>query len=376
MASLTIHIISFDIPFPANYGGVIDVFYKIRALHQAGVGIHLHCFEYKREPASELNKYCTSVQYYPRNTGFRANFGLTPYIVASRISETLVKNLLLDNLPILFEGLHTCGIMGDPRLEGRFLIYRESNIEHHYYQHLFKAEKYPGRKLFFLVESLKLKYFQKILRHASVMLAVSSDDARYLETSFPQSRVIYLPSFHHDDEVRILPGKGNYALYQGKLSVPENSLAAEFLITNIWEDSFPDLMIAGLDPPEWLNRLALQRPNIHIVQNPSDNEMFRLIREAQVNIMVSFQATGLKLKLLNALYSGRFCLVNRDMVAGTSLSELCTIANTPAELKMELQHLFTMEFTHSHIINRESVLQKHYSNQNNCKLLLEILTLR
>ncbi len=374
MASLTIHIISFDIPFPANYGGVIDVFYKIRALHRAGVGIHLHCFEYNREPASELNKYCTSVQYYPRSTGFLTNFSLTPYIVASRISEKLVKNLLSDMHPILFEGLHTCGIMADPRLKGRFLIYRESNIEHHYYQHLFKAEKYPGRKLFFLVESLKLKYFQKILRHASVMLAVSSDDARYLETSFPQNRVIYLPSFHHDDEVRILPGKGSYALYQGKLSVPENSVAAEFLITTIWEDSFPDLLIAGLDPPDWLNRLAANHANIRIIQNPDDGEMFRLISDAQVNIMVTFQPTGLKLKLLNALYSGRFCLVNRDMVAGTSLSELCTIANTPSEIKMELQRLFAMEFTHSHITNRTSVLQQHHSNQNNCKLLVEILT--
>ncbi len=26
-----IHLISFDVPFPADYGGVIDVFYKIKA---------------------------------------------------------------------------------------------------------------------------------------------------------------------------------------------------------------------------------------------------------------------------------------------------------------------------------------------------------
>ncbi len=27
-----LHIISFDIPYPPNYGGVIDVFYKLKAL--------------------------------------------------------------------------------------------------------------------------------------------------------------------------------------------------------------------------------------------------------------------------------------------------------------------------------------------------------
>ena len=32
-----LHIISFDIPWPPNYGGVIDVFYKIKTLSEAGV---------------------------------------------------------------------------------------------------------------------------------------------------------------------------------------------------------------------------------------------------------------------------------------------------------------------------------------------------
>jgi hypothetical protein len=292
------------------------------------------------------------------------------------MSEELVENLLTNDDPILFEGLHTCGIMADKRLKGRFLIYRESNIEHHYYYHLCKAEKNLWKKCYFLAESLKLKYFQQTLRHASVMLAVSRDDTRYLSAAFPAKKVIYLPSFHRDDEVKILPGRGAYALYQGKLSVPENSVAAEYLITRIWEDSFPELLIAGLDPPEWLNNLASQHPNIRIIQNPTDDEMFCLIRDAHVNIMVTFQPTGLKLKLLNALFNGRFCLVNPDMVAGTSLAEMCTIANSPAEFKDKLPHLFSLEFTQNQIIQRKSFLQEHYSNQNNCKLLLEILTLR
>ena len=304
-----------------------------------------------------------------------ANFSLKPYIVAGRVSEDLIKNLLNDHFPILFEGLHTCGILSDPRLNGRFLIYRESNIEHQYYLHLFKAEKNPLKKLFFLSEGLKLKFFQNILRHASVMLAVSRDDANYLAKAFPAKKVVYLPSFHRDEEVNILPGMGSYALYQGKLSVPENSRAAEYLISSVWEGSFPELLIAGLDPPGWLNRLAARHTNIRIIQNPSDDEMFRLIRNAHVNIMVSFQPTGLKLKLLNALFNGRFCLVNPEMVAGTSLGELCSIECNPEGLKKELQHLFKMEFTQNQITKRETVLKDRYSNQNNCKLLSEILNL-
>jgi hypothetical protein len=302
-----------------------------------------------------------------------ANLGLTPYIVSSRISRDLVKNLLNDDYPILFEGLHTCGIISDARLRGRFLIYRESNIEHHYYLHLFKAEKNPWKKMYFLAESARLKLFQKNLRHASVMLAVSRNDADYLADSFPGKKVVYLPSFHRDDEVKSLTGKGIYALYQGKLSVPENSVAAEFLITRVWEDSLPELLIAGCDPPRWLSALASQRPNIRIIQNPADDAMFSLIREAQVNVMVTFQPTGLKLKLLNALFNGRFCLVNPGMVSGTSLEEACIIADSPEGLREELHRIFTLEFTQNEITQRESLLLNHHSNGKNCKLLVDIL---
>ena len=53
-----IHIVAFTIPYPANYGGVIDVFYKIKALYKLGVKINLHCFKYDRTDSIELNKYC------------------------------------------------------------------------------------------------------------------------------------------------------------------------------------------------------------------------------------------------------------------------------------------------------------------------------
>ena len=370
-----LHIISFDIPYPANYGGIIDVFYKIRALHAAGVGIRLHCFQYHRAPVKELERYCSEVIYYPRKSGLIPGLSLRPYIVTTRTQEELIRNLLSDHDPILFEGLHTCGFISDKRLRNRFLIYRESNIEHHYYYHLFKAEKSHWRKMFFLIESIRLKAFQSKLTNASVMLTVSQEDTQYLSLRFPGKKIVYIPSFHRDNDVNILTGKGTYALYQGKLSVPENYLAAEFLIRKVWEDSFPELVIAGLDPPDWLIRSTGSRPNIRVVINPAEDEMTGLIRNAQVNILVTFQSTGLKLKLLNALFNGRYCLVNPAMVSGTSLAELCVLASTPQEFKEKITELFRLEFNDIFIQKRKNILNELHSNQKNCKLLMEILTL-
>jgi hypothetical protein len=69
-----LNIISFNVPYPPDYGGVIDVFNKIRWLSEIGVGIYLHVFTYNRPADKELEKYCEKVFYYKRKTGLRNQF--------------------------------------------------------------------------------------------------------------------------------------------------------------------------------------------------------------------------------------------------------------------------------------------------------------
>jgi hypothetical protein len=63
------------------------------------------------------------------------------------------------------------------------------------------------------------------------------------------------------------------------------------------------------------------------------------------------------------------------MVTGTSLGELCVIAETAPEFKEKLLGLFREEFGGNLIRSRESVLMRDYSNANNCNLLVGMLTL-
>jgi hypothetical protein len=366
-----LHIVSFSIPFPANYGGVIDVFYKLKALHKAGIKIHLHCYQYDRPETPELNLYCESVNYYPRKTGIASQFSLKPYIVESRKSDELLKNLVSDKYPILFEGLHSCYYLNHKALQGRTLIYRESNIEHDYYFNLFKSEKNPGRKAFFLLESMKLKQYQNQLKFATKMLVVSQTDRDYLAKQFPDKEVVYLPSFHGNNEVMSQPGKGDYVLYHGNLSVGENVLAAEYLVKEVFNDIQVPLKIAGLNPSESLKKLVADFKNIELIPNPPQAEMEALIKNAQINILVTFQATGLKLKLLNTLYNGRWMLVNREMLAGTGLESLCEIAADQAEMKKKVIELFNTEFDHSQLLARSELLQKRFSDEANAAKLIE-----
>jgi len=370
-----LHIVSFDVPFPANYGGVIDVFHKIRVLKQAGINITLHCFEYGRGKQPLLEALCHNVYYYRRNTGPIANLSLRPYVVTSRRHPDLLKNLLNDEAPILFEGLHTCELMKHPLLKKRLKIYRESNIEHHYYYNLAKAESNLHKKLFFIIEAIRLRLFQKILNHANLMLTVSEDDNQYLLQHFPGKKIAYLPSFHAHDNVSSIPGKGNYALYQGKLSVAENHLAAKYLIEKVFAGTEIPFIVAGMDPDKTLTDLAARHPNITLIANPGQEAMDKLTAEAQVNVMITFQATGLKLKLINTLYAGRHCLANSLMLAGTNLKELCVIADDADTMKNTLSRLMALPFDESQTnIRRERL--KPFDNPVKLHQLLEFTGLQ
>jgi predicted nucleic acid-binding protein len=370
MSKNILHIISFDIPYPPNYGGVIDVFYKIKTLKRAGIGVILHCYAYGRNESPELEALCENVHYYPRRTGWRTNISLKPYIVNSRQSERLLENLLADSYPILFEGLHTCFYMDDPRLEQRMKIYRESNIEHHYYAHLAKAERNVFKKLFFTIESWRLKLYQQKLKHADLILAVSASDTAYLRQQFPKHHVEYLPSFHPNDDFEVQAGKSDFFLYHGKLSVTENYNAAEYLVEEVFAGLSQQLVIAGMDPPAHLIKKCNAHTNVKLIINPDDATMFGLIRDAQANILVTFQATGLKLKLLNTLFKGRFCIVNPEMVQGTGLDRLCEIAANANELKEKIELVTHKDFDMQEVARRREVLIKNYSNTTNAEKLI------
>ena len=127
---MRLHVVSFQVPYPPRYGGLIDVYYKLKALKQSGVRLTLHTYIYgdaTRQDES-LRQVADEVYYYPRHTGWQAASGRLPYIVQSRRSPLLLEHLLADDAPILFEGLHTCYFLTHPRLAGRELWVRTHNV--------------------------------------------------------------------------------------------------------------------------------------------------------------------------------------------------------------------------------------------------------
>jgi hypothetical protein len=369
-----LNLVSINIPWPANYGGVIDIYYKVKALHDCGVKIILHCFEYGRPRAAELRQVCEEIHYYRRRTGLLANLTRLPYNVYSRKNRRLINNLLGNDYPILFEGLHTCYYLGDRRLKHRFKIFRECNIEHDYYRETGEAERNLVRKCFFRIEASRFERYQKTVADAELMLAVSQTDADCLRREFPHVRVEFMPCFHGNSEVTAGAETVKFLLYHGNLSVKENERAALYLIENVFPRMSPyRCIIAGMNPSDRLRKAASRHYNIRVEGNPSVERVSELIRMAQVNLLVTFQGTGLKLKLLNSLFTGRHVVVNPTMLAGSGLDELCHVVRMPYEMIDTCRELMEKPFTADMLEKRRERLFPVFSDEYQAKRLIDMI---
>lgn len=368
-----LNIVTFDVPYPADYGGAIDVYFQLRAFSQAGIRIILHCFQYAdRKPAVELEVLCEKVYYYNRDMDFKRQCGFLPYSVWSRKNKELIANLLLNDYPILFEGLMSCYYLNDKRLANRKKYYREANIEHQYYLGLAKAEKAWVNKLYYYAESLKMYFYQNVLKKADVLFPIAKDDESYLRKKFPYMKMLFIPAFHQNNVVTSKLGKADYILYHGNLAVPENKKAALFLIYEVFSHLPYRCVVAGRNPDKSICEAASVFPNIKVVSNPSQVEMEQLIADAHIHLLYTCQPTGLKLKLLNVLHQGRFVVLNQLMLAGSGLDGLCVVANTPHEMIKCCIDLWDKDFLKEERMKREEQLSYYNCMRLAQKMMKEI----
>lgn len=365
-----LHIITHDIPWPADYGGVVDLFYKIKTLHSLGVKIHLHCYHSGKEEQPELLKYCDTVNYYIRKKKLSGFSFSMPYIVQSRSDDQLLKNLQADDHTILMEGIHCTYLLHQNLLPGRKIFVRLHNVEFRYYRQLGQHESNIFKKIYFLYESRLLKKYEQAIANKAPFLTVSTEDAETYRKLFNAKQVEFIPVFLPWHEVASKPGKGCFCLYHGNLAINENEKAAEWLLNNIFNTLEIPFVIAGRNPSRSLQALAHLRSHTCMAVNPGDAELQDLIKKAQVNILPSFNKTGVKLKLLNALYNGRHCLVNNAGDEGSGLESLCEHANDANAFREKIQKLFDESFSENQSAKRNAVLNNLYNNEASARKLM------
>lgn len=366
-----LHIISLTVPYPVDYGGVFDIFNKIVSLHEAGIKIHLHCFSNDGIKHPMLSFFCEEIFYYPRRRGLKGFSLRLPYIVSSRSDEKLLSRLNKDDHHILIEGIHCSALLLDKRFDKRKIFLRLHNVEHLYYKKLFLASSSFFKKIYYLFESRLLKKYEiRVAGKASMIFAVSESDAQFYKNNLEITNIRFLPVFAGFQQVSSEKGTGNFCLYHGNLSIPENEMAARWLLNKVFDHLDIPMVIAGKNPSQQLMHAAEKNKNVTVISNPSERDLQHLITHAQVHVLPSFNNTGVKLKLINALFNGRHCVVNTVSARGSGLEELCIIEDDEEKFSLAVAEAFKTPFTAGDIQKRNDSLTDMFNAKINCSRLI------
>ena len=366
--SKILHIVSFDIPYPPNYGGIIDVFYKIKELHKLGVKIYLHAYIYdNKTKQKELEKYCEKIFYYQRNSIIFSLFSLLPFRIKSRVNKELISNLKSINAPILFEGLHTIYPLLKFNFKDSFV--RTHNIEHLYFFGLAKSEKNILKKVFFKFEGLRLKIFERHLNKAKGIFTISPFEQNYFSQLYKKS--YYVPAFHESLEIKNNTKQGDFILYHGDLRVSDNIKAALFLIS-VYKDTSYKFVIATSAKEKSVLEKIKKHDNIFLEEIPTKEDLDILFTKAHINTLISFQKTGIKLKLLNTLYRGKHIIANSELIEDTGIENLCHLANSKKEILEKTAQLFKEKFSDVELQKRSKKLED-FNPKKSAKKIVDVI---
>jgi hypothetical protein len=360
-----LHIVCLDAPAPPDYGGAIDMYCKIKALAEAGAAITLHYFDYKKERgAGDLESVCYQVFRYERGSFLQRLTFSKPHIIASRVNAQLIDRLNADAHPVLLEGIHCTGIIPHLKNPDRKIVVRLHNDEAVYYNRLAHAEPNFFKRAYYAIESQLLKGYQKKLPKSASYAALSQNDADHFASAY-KLPIVFVPAFVPWQHVTSRTGIGNYCLYHGNLAVAENEAAAVWLIEKVFSNMDLPLVIAGRKPSKRLIKAGAPFQNIRFRPDPTEAELTALIQQAHVHVLPDFNSTGMKLKLLHALFEGRYCITNNT---GLQPGKTLAVAQTPEQYMRVLKSWHNQPFTEDAVAERKKLLC-HYNNQENAALL-------
>ncbi len=298
---MRIAVVALDNPYPPDYGGAADMFFRLKAFAQAGIEVDMVYF-HKQDRAvaePELTRWCRSIRGVTRKTGWAALLSPLPYIVATRRAGAD-----FDGLPLVVEGVH------GSRFSGRRAktILRVHNLESRYYRELAERETNPWKKAFFFMESRKLeRYEPKAWAAADVLACISRDEAEYLQNIGRPA--LWLPPFA---EIRVFPpASEKKLLFYGNMTVNENRISAIRAANTRLPDDWT-LTVAGRGaeklPPT---------PGVERVERPADLEP--LVARAAALVFPQTQRSGLKIKVWQALATNKAVIATPEALAGTGI---------------------------------------------------------
>jgi hypothetical protein len=244
-------------------------------------------------------------------------------------------------------------------------------VEYQYYADLCKNTSSLVKKMYYWMESRLLRSYEKKIVSKAVFWGTTEKDDEVYREELGCKNIECLPLYIPDWKVNCLEGIGSFCLYHGDLSVDANDKAATWLLEKVFSQLPIPFVIAGKGPSEKLKELAHVHKHTCLVANPNHKEMQDMIAKAHIHVIPSYTTTGMKVKLLNALFNGRHCVVNDATVEGTGLESSCHIGTSAEAFRQIIAQLYHQPFAEEEIRLRKHLLEGRFNNEQNARKQLK-----
>jgi glycosyltransferase involved in cell wall biosynthesis len=340
----TILIVTFDLPFPDDYGGVKDVWGKIKFFQQFDYQIDLVAvyqdksrllpFEEYNNRYKIFNTYCCFEQKLKPLDLLSIKPVSMVYRKLSSVNLELCRQQLNRHYDfILVEHLKTLEtyLSLKPYISADKVFLRVHNIESKHFQYFAIQEKTNLLKSWsYWVESFKYKWIEKNINLLSIfdrLLFISETEA---DSNNDKSKTQVLRPYVQLEKIASIDNdflnRDNFILYVGNLDLPDNKSSAIDIVRQLeplLKKNVVNLVIAGkLTKPDNLFLKSISNtPNLKFVFNATSEELYDLYYRAKIFFNYSLNLSGVKLKLFEAFAFGLPTLSNQIGYIGSGLED-------------------------------------------------------
>src|SRR3989344_1738090 len=372
------------LPYPPSSGGQVRSYNLLKNLgkkHQITL-VSLIKSDEEKKLAVNLKEYCEEIHVCKRsespwtaNNLFKSIFGPHPFLIVRNFSQE-AKNVVFNLVKKRnFDLIHaeTFYIMPHIPHTSIPILLVEQTIEYQVYQHFVKSLKYFFLRIFFYLDVLKLKFWEKrYWQKADLVIAVSDTDKKKMLEIAPHLTIKIIPNGAGEDLITIFDEKKKQRpifLYQGNFSWLQNVEAAQFLAKDIFpkiKKQIPEAIcyIAGQLARKKIGHLGSY--SVEIVDiDPSNIDMVKqMYAQSSIFLAPIKGPGGTRLKVLGAMAAGLPVISSNVGIEGLEVKdgEDILAANTDEEfLKMAIHLLKDAKLYRKIQLNARHLIEKKYN---------------
>lgn len=371
-----------DFPYPADHGGRVDTWGRIKVLAELGWKLHLLVCG-KQMPSKEdmdaVYGYVEDITLCDRRSKLTDLLHAIPMQASSR-SELRNVELAEDYDYVLLEGDYVYPILQNPRIKHDTVILRVHNDEAVYFKALARSTKNVVHKMYYHMESSKFTTLQKkMVEKVDKYLFISSKEFESFQKQNPSAKSLFLPPPVTKATFEASHFQTKHVVFIGSLFMPNNREAIQWYLEHIHPRMLKEpeykFIVAGNSRKQslsWLQAYDLTNVIVHDTPKSLDD----IYKSGYLFVNPMQNGAGVKLKTIEAIQNGLPVISTSIGYEGTGLvdNEHILIADRPEQFYEKIKQLFDNPQAAKMLLeSSQSFLRKHYNHKEVLKEFIQSL---